>query len=343
MFVNGYFSDCSLLEVFQLLQDGKKTGLLSIQGLVSPDQVRPKYYYIWLHRGRIVTITTRLDSRGLAALISRRQYLSVTMMERLIRRCPIDEPLGRFLRSQGVLTKKQLKILFAAQVVGQIGELLYLPDGYCEFDQTALLPKVEMTGLSVGATDVILPGLRILKDWAAFKEQLPHPQSVLVSLIRGQPNVRINQAEWSVWRLMDENINLGQMATRLGLSLEQVQRIAFCLIFVGLAKEVPMMLGASEIAAIDAEVPGEERLAVRVPVSGVSEPGVSEPGVPVLGVSEPGVPETGGPNLGVPDAGVSDSELSDSSFPGSETEGESLSPSFFRNLLGFLRDAAKSS
>ena len=93
MSVNGYLSDCSLPEVFQLLQDGKKTGLLSIQGLASPDQVQSKYYFIWLHRGRIVTITTRLDSRGLAALISRRRYLSPTMTERLIRRCPVDEPL----------------------------------------------------------------------------------------------------------------------------------------------------------------------------------------------------------------------------------------------------------
>ncbi len=281
MSVNGYLSDFSLPEVFQLLQDGKKTGLLSIQGLTAPGQAQPKYYFIWLHRGRIVTVTNRLDSRGLATLISRRRYLSSTMTERLIRRCPTDEPLGRFLRSQGALTNKKLQILFAAQVISQICELFQVPDGYFSFDPDAPLPKVEMTGLSVVATEVILPGLRTLKDWSAFKEKLPHPQSALVSLIRGQPNVRINQSEWSVWRLIDETISLSQIATHLGLSVEEVQRIAFRLIFVGLAEEVPMML------------------------------------------SEPAV------------------DSSESIFSG-ET-GEQLSPKFFRNLIGFLRQVPKSS
>lgn len=281
--LNGYLSDFSLPEVFQLLQDGKKTGLLSIQGLALSGETQPRYYFIWLHRGRIVTVTNRLDSRGLAGLISHRHYLSAAMTERLIRRCPPDEPLGRFLRDQGVLTDKKLQILFAAQVIRQICELFQVPDGYFAFDPKAPLPKVEMTGLSVVATEVILPGLRILKDWEAFKDKLPHPQSALVSLVRGQPNIRINQSEWAVWRLIDEKITLTQIANSLNLPIEAVQRIAFRLIFVGLAEEVPMML---------------------------SDPAVDVP---------------------------------ESLFPADGAEGGQLSPSFFRNLIGFLRQAPKSS
>ncbi|MEM8611956.1 MAG: DUF4388 domain-containing protein [Cyanobacteria bacterium P01_H01_bin.105] len=280
MSVNGYLSDSPLPEVFQLLQDGKKTGLLSIQGLTAPGKVQTRYYFIWLHRGRIVTVTNRLDSRGLATLINRRRYLSMAMIERLIRRCPLDEPLGRFLQAQGVLTPKQLQILFAAQVIRQICDLFQVPDGYFVFDPNAPLPKVEMTGLSVVATEVILPGLRTLKNWSAFKDKLPHPQSTLGSLIRGQPNVRINQAEWSVWRLVDEKISLAQIATNLGLPVDEVQRIAFRLIFVGLAQEIPMMLAES-------------------------------------------------------------TDLPESIFSGNG--GEELSPKFFRNLIGFLRQAPKSS
>ena len=286
MSVKGYLSDFSLPEIFQLLQDGKKTGLLSIQGLVYPEQgpqTPAQYYFIWLHRGRIVTVTKCLDSRDLAQLISKRRYLSATMAERLIRRCPPDEPLGRFLRVQGVLTTKQLEILFATQVMGRICELFQAPDGYFEFDPTAPLPKAEMTGLSVVATEVVLPGLRILKTWDAFQEKLPHPQSTLISLVHGQPHMSINQAEWSVWRLIDENISLSQMATRLNLAIEEVQRIAFRLIFVGLAEEIPYMLAESD------DNPEEILLSV-------------------------------------------------------ETEqNQELSPSFFRNLVGLLRQVPKSS
>ncbi|NEP59489.1 MAG: DUF4388 domain-containing protein [Symploca sp. SIO2G7] len=280
MSLNGYLSDLSLPEVFQLLQDDKKTGLLSIQSLALSGGTQPKYYFIWLHRGRIVAITNRLDSRGLASLISHRRYLGAAMAERLIRRCPPDEPLGRFLRDQGVLTNKQLQILFAAQVVRQIGELFQVQDGYFVFDSKAPLPKVEMTGLSVVATEVILPGLRILKNWEIFRDKLPHPQSALVSLIHGQPNIRINQSEWSVWRLMDEKIALNEIAARLSLSVEEVQQIAFRLIFVGLAAEMPMMLSESAVESL---------------------------------------------------------------FPADALKGDQLSPSFFRNLIGFLRQLPKSS
>ena len=128
-----------------------------------------------------------------------------------------------------------------------------------------------------------MPPTLILKNWEAFKDKLPHPQSALVSLIRGQPNIRINQSEWAVWRLIDEKIALTQIAARLSLSIEDVQRIAFRLIFVGLAEEVPMML------------------------------------------SEPAT------------------DTSESLFPVDAMEGDQLSPSFFRNLIGFLRQAPKSS
>ncbi|MEM7794381.1 MAG: DUF4388 domain-containing protein [Cyanobacteria bacterium P01_C01_bin.118] len=293
MSVSGYLSDLSLLKVFQLLQDDKKTGLLSIQGLTSAVEPNPKYFFIWLHRGRIVTVTNRLDSRGLATLISQRHYLSVTMTERLIRRCPVDEPLGRFLRSQGVLTTKQLQILFAAQVVRQISDLLYLPDGYFVFEPDSPIPKVEMTGLSVVATEVVLPGLRILKNWDAFRDKLPHPQSALVSLMRGQPHARINQAEWNVWRLMDEKITLNQIAANLNLPLEVVQQIAFRLIFVGLAEEVPKMLSES--------------------------------------VTENVAPKE------------SSESVTESAFPLDSGEAEKLSPSFFRNLISFLREVPESS
>ena len=203
-----------------------------------------------------------------------------------------------------------MEILFAAQVIRQISELFQLPDGYFAFDESAPIPKVEMTGLSVIATEVILPGMRILKEWGAFKDRLPHPQSALVSLIRGQPNVRINQVEWSVWRLIDEKISLEQIAIRLNVSVEEVQRIAFRLIFVGLAKEVPMMLSA-----------GAEEL-------GVEEPDAAVPDAAVLEDNEPE---------------IDGAEVSESLFPGDVADGEELSPSFFRNLIGFLRQAPKSS
>ena len=58
-------------------------------------------------------------------------------------------------------------------------------------------------------------------------------------------------------RLIDEKITLVEIADRLGLSVEKVQRIAFRLIFVGLAKEMPMMLSEPTVDTPESVFSGE--------------------------------------------------------------------------------------
>jgi hypothetical protein len=250
MSVTGYLSDFSLPEVLQFLQDGKKTGLLSVQSLPDFGET-PKYYFLWLNKGRIVSATSRLDGRCFASLLHRRRYVTALMITRLIRRCPPDVPLGTFLRSKGVLQSQQLKMLFAIQVIQQISGLFQLRNGRFRFDTKAPLPKVEMTGLSIPATEVTLPGLRALKNWEALEDKLPHPQSGLRSLGNGQPNVRINQQEWKLWTMTDGDTPLSQIAQQLHIPIEEAQRIAFRLIFVGLAEEVPMVIAAPTVDLIE--------------------------------------------------------------------------------------------
>lgn len=250
MSVTGYLSDFSLPEVLQFLQDGKKTGLLSIQSLPDFGEAA-KYYFLWLNKGRIVSATSRLDGRCFASLLHRRRYVTALMITRLIRRCPPDVPLGSFLRSKDVLQPQQLKMLFAIQVIQQISGLFQLHNGRFRFDNKAPLPKVEMTGLSIPASEVTLPGLRALKDWNALEDKLPQPHSGLRSLGNGKPNVRINQQEWKLWTLTDGETALNQLSTQLGVSIEETQRIAFRLIFVGLAEEVPMLVSVPTVDLIE--------------------------------------------------------------------------------------------
>ena len=265
--------------------DGKKSGLLAIQA-ASPahsspltletdlsvangranaaDLISNRFCFIWVNQGRVVSATSRLDGRCLASLLRRRRYVSSLTITRLIRRCPPDMPLGLFLRSKGVLQAKQLKLLFALQVIQQVCELFQLTDGRFRFDSKAPLPRVEMTGLSIPATEVTLPGLRALKKWDALEAKLPDAASGLKSLVNGQPNLRINQAEWQVWSLADGSTSLSHIATQLGQPIELIRRIAFRLIFVGLAEEVPVALSRP---TVDAGIPAFSQSAAAEPVS----------------------------------------------------------------------------
>ena len=273
MSVVGSLSEFSVPEVLRFLQDGKKTGLLAIQAAKptvsetaphSSALIPNRFCFIWVNQGRVVSATSRLDGRCLAGLLRRRRYVSALTMTRLIRRCPPDMPLGLFLRSKGVLQAKQLKMVFALQVIQQVCGLFQLTDGRFRFDSKAPLPRVEMTGLSIPATEVTLPGLRALKNWDALSPKLPDAASGLKSLVKGQPQLRINQSEWQVWSLADGSTSLSHIATQLGQPMERIQQIAFRLMFVGLAEEVPVALSRP---TVDAEIPAFSQSASTAPVS----------------------------------------------------------------------------
>lgn len=234
MAFTGYLVEFSLAEIFQFLEQGHKTGLLTIRSLPAQTQ-KVQVHYIWLHQGRIVAAADRLDGKGLVSTISQRGWMSDRVALRLAQLCPLNIPLGVYLKTQGLLQADQLKVLFLNQVIGQVSALFELGDGQFEFDTKATLPPAEMTGLSLPATEATLVGLRTLRDWTALAEKLPDPTSGLSST--GQPKLRLDCLEWQVWEFADGTVSLQMIATQLGLTVEKVQQIAFRLIAVNLGRE----------------------------------------------------------------------------------------------------------
>ncbi|MBD2460048.1 DUF4388 domain-containing protein [Oscillatoria sp. FACHB-1407] len=243
MAITGYLTEFSLAEIFQLLEQGRKTGLLSISKLseVAEDG---RNHYIWFKQGRIVGAAHTLDQQGLISLISHRGWLGDRAAFKLAQSCPIDTPIGLCLKSQGILQAEQLKLLFYTQVMRQVCALFELKDGWFQFDAKAPIPASELTGLSAPATEVTLAGLRALKDWSALQDKLPDPASSIISVIDGKPELKLNQVEWQVWEFTNGSLSLKAIAEQMRLSIEQIQHIAFRLVVVGLVEELPFLESA---------------------------------------------------------------------------------------------------
>lgn len=241
MAINGYLSEFSLPEVFQLLEQGRKTGLLSINNVSQRESKEHRSYYIWFSHGRIMAASNRLDHKGLVHLINQRGWLTVPTALQLSQTCPLTTPMGLCLKSQGLLETEQLKLLFYVQVIRQVCALFKLTEGWFAFDHSAKLPVSEMTGLSTSANDITLVGLRALRDWSVLSDKLPMVSSALSNLIEGKPPISINSQEWQVWEFAQGTISLQEIAQQLGLSVEKVQHIAFRLMVIGLVKEVPIV------------------------------------------------------------------------------------------------------
>ena len=242
MALNGYLSKMHLPEVFQLIERGRNTGLLSITNSQTPQsrhQQNYQSYYIWFSHGRIMAASNRLDNRGLLYLINQRGWLNPTQAMEMSQSCPITTPMGLCLKSQGALEGEQLKLLFYVQVIRQVCALFKLKEGWFSFDSSVKLPVAEMTGLSTPATEVTLVGLRALKDWSTLADKLPRETSSLRSTLAGKPNISINSQEWQVWAFAHGQKSLKEIASQLSLPVAKVQQIAFRLMSVGLVEEVP--------------------------------------------------------------------------------------------------------
>jgi hypothetical protein len=252
MSIKGSLADFSLPEIFQLIEKGNKTGLLTLRTESVAQGSKSSARYIWMYQGRIVAAANRLDDQGLVSLIEQRQWVSDRVFDKLVHWCcPIGEPLGLYLKKQGVIQAEQLKQLFQIQVLQQVCALFKLKDAEFEFDQNARIPTREMTGLSVPATEAALVALRVLRNWDALADKLPDPNGGLVSTIAGQPQYRLNAQEWQVWEYTKGTVSLKAIARQLRLPVEKVQQIAFRLITVGLAEEVPLLIGTLPIEAVE--------------------------------------------------------------------------------------------
>jgi len=256
MTISGRLSDFSLGEIFQLLERGQKTGLLTIRAANSTSEALQSFY-LWFNAGQIVAAANRLDHKGLATLIHQRAWLGEASKASLSEAFKSNRPLGLYLKCQGLLTPEQLKLLFYTQVMREICSIFRFSDGWFNFEVKTTMPLTEMTGLIALPTEVTLEGLRALKDWNALASKLPDPHSAITSLIQGKPHLKINSLEWQVWEFANGTEPLTVIAEHLNLSLEKIQQIVFRLIIVGLLEEVPCVISESTLTP-EVEVPNSE-------------------------------------------------------------------------------------
>lgn len=257
----GSLSDFSLGELFQVLEQGSQTGRLTIsssagivdEGGEAAQTDDARHYYIWFRQGLIVAAANRLDNQGLSRLIDQRSWVKGGTAQLAPGFCNVDLPLGICFKSHGLITAEQLKLLFSVQVLRQVCQLFTLPNGTYNFDDQAPLAYAEMTGLSAPATDVTLAGLRNLQDWSMLEDKLPDPDAALLSIVEGQPSLKLNQSELQVWELADGTLPLRAIAERLELPLDKVRKIAFRLCVVNLTEDFPMLISASEMMDIGLE------------------------------------------------------------------------------------------
>ncbi len=254
MSLAGYLSEYSLAEIFNFVQEGNKTGLLSIESDRCMSRSQDNAYYISFQTGRIMSVSNSYGTEycGLLKMMEQRQWLSREQVTGLsININKLGQPLGTYLKSCNAIDTDRLRLLFDAQVVANICKLFgEVHHGRFKFDPQAPLIYAEMTGISVTAREVSLIGLRMLRDWSSFGDKLPAPESALERGSSPTPALRLDAQESKVWKLALGQMSIAKIAAQSGLEIERVQQIGFRLCASGLVREIAIVSPPPPVAPL---------------------------------------------------------------------------------------------
>jgi Domain of unknown function (DUF4388) len=268
MALSGYLSEYSLAEIFQFVQQGYKTGLLSIAPDNDSVQSFSSSSFIWFQNGRVMAHARDFSQLGLLSMIAQRDWISRDNLAAFHEQLKAtNQPLGLYLKTTGVLDAEQLRLLFHSQVLQPVCGLFKLANAKFSFDEQAPLSYPEMTGLSVTAGEASLLGLRVLRDWSLLEHKLPAPEFALQKLRPELPSFKLDTQEIQVWELANSDISVAQIAKTIDLPLIKVQQISFRLAAVGLVKEIALDLALPSLAAKEMAVATPEVLTVKAEVS----------------------------------------------------------------------------
>jgi hypothetical protein len=241
MSLAGYLSEYSLAEILHFVQEGNKTGLLSIEPDRGLHRSLGDVYYIACQSGRIMSVVAGNvpQHHGLIKTIEQRRWLLPEKVAGLEPQLAIlRQPLGTHLKSLNLITAEQLTLLYNSQVIATTCKLFEVHHGRFEFNLQAPLVYSEMTGLSLNANELALLGMRMLKDWSGLEAKLPALDSALQRLSSELGGIRLDTQELKVWNLATCELPVTKIAEQIGIDSQKVRQIGFRLSSIGLVQEV---------------------------------------------------------------------------------------------------------
>ncbi|WP_019498433.1 DUF4388 domain-containing protein [Pseudanabaena sp. PCC 6802] len=237
----GKIEDLSLPEVFKVLDQGKRTGMLIINSYQAETQAFKRYGQIWFENGRIVAVANASQKQGLIDLIKDSFELeipTIAALHKVQSKQTLSVPLGRYLREENLLTPQQVALLFDLQVIHPITKLFALREGIYTFNDKVFPSHLELTGLHVTMRDINLSGLRSLEDWTHLTNKLPGLGSGLLVKPGNMDLPNLTPLELKLFQAANGQKSLSQIAIELNISDFEVQKIAFSLIVIGLVDEL---------------------------------------------------------------------------------------------------------
>ena len=229
MALEGPLKEFHIQDVFQLLDLGRKTGVLRITS-----ELRQTAGTVSFERGGVVAATLGQDPQPIGARLVRLGKISAPQLEqaRTAQQSGDARRLGDILVGNGAISRRELDRQLKAQVEEAIFELLGWSEGYFRFEDGAPSDAIVETPVRIPTEGLLMEAARQMDEWSRIEDKVPHLRVIpRLPATDSTTDGRLELAplEWEVLAAVDGQRDLHALAAALGRSEFDIARTAYAL------------------------------------------------------------------------------------------------------------------
>ena len=233
MALEGPLKELHIQDVFQLLDLGRKTGVLRVTS-----ELRQTAGTVSFDRGGVVAATVGKDPQPLGARLMRLGKISAAQLQqaRAVQESGDTRRIGDILVASGALTRRELDRQLKAQIEEAIFELLGWAEGYFRFEDGAPLHAVVETPVRMPTEGLLMEAARRMDEWSRIEDKVPHLRVIPrlpPSDSTADGRLELAPLEWEMLAAIDGQRDLHALAAALGRSEFDIARTAYTLSSAG--------------------------------------------------------------------------------------------------------------
>ncbi len=227
MAIEGPLKELHIHDVFQLLDLGRKTGVLRVTS-----ELRQNAGTVYFEQGAVVGAEIRSNPFPLGGLLVRSGKVSEEDVAhaRAVQPTRSGMRLGEILLEIGALSRRELDRMVRIQVEEVIFELMSWSEGYFSFEEGAAGRTIAEATYRIPTESLLMEAARRIDEWSWMEARIPH-LGVVARLAPGPAEdggmIDLRPAEWEVLAAVDGDSDVRDIARRVGRSDFEVAKTLF--------------------------------------------------------------------------------------------------------------------
>src|SRR5918999_2713516 len=171
MALEGPLKELHIQDVFQLLDLGRKSGVLRVTS-----ELRQTAATVCFDRGGVVSAALGSDPHPIGARLVRVGKITGEALDRArgMQNSGDDRRLGDILVSLGAISRRELDRQLKAQVEETILELLGWTEGHFRFEEGAPSEALVESPSRIPTEGLLMESARRLDEWSRIEDKVPH-------------------------------------------------------------------------------------------------------------------------------------------------------------------------